>query len=67
MDISHQATQEVLRLPFNMLMVVGRQPLAWKMNRTILLPKDGKNLRLVTNFRLVNVCSIVTNLLGHYC
>ena len=58
-DTCNQATQEVLQLPFNMLMVVGRQPSAWRKNRTILLPKEGKDPRLMANFRPVTVCSIM--------
>ena len=62
-DVSHPATQVVLQLLFNLHMV-GRQPSSWGMNRTTLLPKDGKDLYLVTNFSPITICSILSQVLG---
>ena len=61
-DVFHPATQEVLRLLFNLVMVVGRQPTAWRMNRTVLLPKEGKDLTDVTNFRPITISSVLSRL-----
>ena len=62
-DVSHPATQVVLQLLFNLHMV-GRQPSSWGMNRTTLLPKDCKDLYLVTNFSPITICSILSQVLG---
>jgi hypothetical protein len=61
-DVCHPSTQEVLRLLFNLLMVVGRQPTAWRMNRTALLPKEGKDLTSVTNFRPITIGSLLSRI-----
>lgn len=62
-DVCHPATQVVLRLLF-ILHMVGRQPSSWGMNRTTLLPKDCKDLYLVTNFSPITICSILSQVLG---
>ena len=60
--VSHPATQDVLRLVFNLLMVVGHQPTAWRINRTTLLRKEGKDLTDVTNFHPITIGSILSRL-----
>jgi hypothetical protein len=58
--ISHPSTQEVLRLLFNFIMVVGRQSTAWRMNRTTLLLKEGKDPKDAQNFRPITISSILS-------
>jgi hypothetical protein len=42
-DIENTATQEALRTLFNILLICRVQPTEWSTNRTILIPKQGKD------------------------
>lgn len=61
-DISRMAARELLWLWFNIVMVRGYQPAAWRKNRTTLLPKNGQDLSQVTNYRPITISSILARL-----
>ncbi|KAL3290402.1 hypothetical protein HHI36_023743 [Cryptolaemus montrouzieri] len=42
-NVNHWVKKEVLHLLYNFLLLCGKQPTEWRMNRTILLPKEGKD------------------------
>lgn len=60
-DISSLAAKEIVRLWFNIILVRLYQPLAWRINRTMLLPKDGLDHTKVTN-RPITISSILARL-----
>jgi hypothetical protein len=45
------------------LLISGRLPSEWNINRTTLIPKSGNNLRLAENYRPIKIGSIVCQLL----
>lgn len=61
-DFSRMAAKEILRLWFNVILVRGYQPTAWRRNRTTLLPKDGLDHTNVTNYRPITISSILARL-----
>ncbi|XP_011686439.1 PREDICTED: uncharacterized protein LOC105449135 [Wasmannia auropunctata] len=61
-DVSRAADIEVLRLWYNIIMVRGYQPAAWRVNRTTLLPKEGQDKSKVTNYRPITISSILSRL-----
>jgi hypothetical protein len=54
--------QEILRLLYVFITACGRQPTAWRENRTILLPKEGKDPNDVRNYRPVTISSILSRI-----
>jgi len=52
-------TKEVLRILFNIILVSKIQPKFWSMNRTILIPKQGKDSSRVENYRPLTISSLV--------
>lgn len=59
-DLNHPAAREVLRLVFNFLLIAGKQPRDWRMNRTTLLLKEGKDGRMAENYRPITISSLVS-------
>ena len=53
-------TQEILKLFYTFITACGRQPTAWKENRTILLLKEGKDPNNVKNYRPITISSILS-------
>jgi hypothetical protein len=43
-------------------MVCHLQPTAWRINRTVLIPKEGKDLSQVTNYRPITIGSILSRI-----
>ena len=43
-------------------MMSGRQPTAWRKNRTTLIPKDGKDGALAENYRPITISSILSRI-----
>jgi hypothetical protein len=54
--------QEILRLLYVFIMACGRQPTAWRENRTKLLPKESKDPNDVRNYRSVTISSILSRI-----
>jgi hypothetical protein len=61
MDIGNTATQEALRV-FNILLVCRIQPTEWNINRTVLIPKQGKDRNNIENHRHITIWSIISRL-----
>lgn len=61
-DVQTIAMKEVLRLWFNIIMVRAYQPVAWRTNRTTLLPKEGQDKSKATNYRPITISSILARL-----
>ena len=61
-NLNQTADREVLRLLFNLVMVTGTQPTQWRMNRTMLLPKEGKDPSLAENYRPITIASLLSRL-----
>jgi hypothetical protein len=55
-------TQEMLRLLFSFLTACGQQPSAWRMNRTTLILKEGKDPSKVENYRPITIASLICRL-----
>ena len=51
--------REILRILFNIIMVSKIQPKAWNTNRTILIPKQGKDGSRVENYRPLTIGSLI--------
>jgi hypothetical protein len=51
--------KEILRILFNIILVSKIQPKSWSTNRTILIPKQGKNSSKVENYRPLTISSLV--------
>ena len=51
--------KEMLRILFNIILVSKIQPTAWDTNKTILIPKQGKDSSRVENFRPLTIGSLV--------
>jgi hypothetical protein len=60
--IENPDIQETLRLLFCLLTACGKQPSAWKENRTILIPKEGKDPSIVGNHRPITIGSLLSRL-----
>nr|CAI5866823.1 unnamed protein product [Callosobruchus analis] len=53
---------EVLQLFYNLIMISGRQPTAWRKNRTTLIPKEGKDGALAESYRPITISSILSRI-----
>jgi hypothetical protein len=51
--------RELLRILFNLILVSKIQPKAWNANRTILIPKQGKDRTRVENYRPLTIGSLI--------
>jgi hypothetical protein len=58
-NINGQDIREILRLVHNAILVSNIQPTAWNANRTILIPKQGKNLSRVQNYTPITISSLI--------
>jgi len=56
--INQSDTRETLRLLFNLL-ITQRQPRSWKENKTILIPKLGKDPNKIENLRPLTISPIL--------
>ncbi|KXZ75867.1 hypothetical protein TcasGA2_TC034495 [Tribolium castaneum] len=57
-----RVVQEILRLLYNLLMCCAMQPTQWRMNRTQLLLKQGKDPPDVASYRPITISSILCRL-----
>jgi hypothetical protein len=57
--LTGQDMKEVLRILYNLILVSKIQPTAWNTNRTILIPKQGKNRSRVENYRPLTIGSLI--------
>jgi hypothetical protein len=55
-------TKEMLRLLFCFLTACGQQPNAWRMNRTTLILKEGKDPSKTENYRPITIASLLNRL-----
>jgi len=51
--------KEMLRILFNIIQVNRIQPTAWDTNKTILIPKQGKDSSRVENYRPLTIGSLI--------
>jgi len=51
--------REILRILFNIIQVSKIQPKAWNTNRTILIPKQGKEGSRLENYRPLTIRSLI--------
>jgi hypothetical protein len=51
--------KELMRILFNLILVSKIQPTAWNANRTILIPKQGKDRSRVENYRPLTIGSLI--------
>lgn len=61
-DVMQRGKVEVLHLLFNLLLLSGKLPTDWSMNRTTLIPKEGKDVTKTENFRPVTITSLVSRI-----
>ena len=57
--INGQDIREILRRLYNAILGSNIQPTAWNANRTILIPKHGKDLSKVQNYRPITISSLI--------
>lgn len=62
LDVNHWDRKEVLHLLFNLLLLSGKQPTEWRMNRTTLIPKPGKDASRVENYRPITIGSLLSRI-----
>jgi len=48
---------------YNVIILAGSQPTQWQINRTILIPKEGKDGTKVANYRPITISSLLSRLL----
>jgi len=60
--VRSRAAKEVLRLLFTLILCTGTQPAAWRMNRTVLIPKEGKDARRAENYRPITISSVLSRI-----
>ena len=58
-QIVNKEAQESLRLFYNLILVSRAHPTEWNKNRTILLPKQGKDPENIGNYRPITIGSIL--------
>jgi hypothetical protein len=58
-DINSNGTKEALRPFFNFIYIAQRQPTSWKENKTVLIPKPGKDPKIVEHLRPLTISSIL--------
>jgi hypothetical protein len=51
--------KEALRLLYNIMLVSGKQPSTWSKNRTVLIPKPGKDLAKIASYRPITISSLL--------
>jgi len=51
-----------MRLLFNIILISGTLPSVWGTNRTVLIPKQGKDMRNVENYRPITIGSILSRI-----
>ncbi|KAG7196443.1 hypothetical protein KM043_018829, partial [Ampulex compressa] len=61
-QILTRGATNTLRKLFNLFMVTGKQPTAWGKNRTILIPKEGKDPAQISNYRPLTISSLLCRL-----
>jgi len=52
-------TREALRLFFNLILITQKRPRSWKHNKTILIPKPGKDPNKIENLRPLTISPIL--------
>jgi len=57
--IVNKVAQELLRLFYNLILVSRTHPTKWNENRTILLPKQGRDPENIGNYRPITIGSIL--------
>jgi hypothetical protein len=57
--LTGQDMNEILRILYNIILVSKIQPTAWNANRTILIPKQGKDSSRVENYRPLTIGSLI--------
>jgi hypothetical protein len=57
--IAELSMHEILRILFNMTMASKLQPAAWNTNKTILIPKEGKDRSKIENYRPLTISSLI--------
>ena len=60
--ITSQHAKEAMRLMFNIILISGTLPSAWGTNRTVLIPKQGKDTRNIENYRPITIGSILSRI-----
>jgi hypothetical protein len=60
--ITRASVQEIIRQLYILITVCGRQPTAWRENRTTLLLKQGKSPKDARNYRPVTIASILSRI-----
>jgi hypothetical protein len=58
-NIEGPRSQEIIRLLYVFITACGKQPTAWKENRTVLLLKQGKDPKEAKNYRPITISSIL--------
>ncbi|MDD9339937.1 MAG: reverse transcriptase family protein, partial [Providencia heimbachae] len=61
-DINKKWVSKCLTKLFNVMLALGIYPDAFKCNRTTLIPKQGKNPELASNWRPITIGSIISRL-----
>jgi hypothetical protein len=60
--LSSPLSQEILTLLFNLFLASATLPTRWRGNRTILIPKPGKDPSQVSTYRPITISSIISRL-----
>jgi len=58
-NTTRPSVKEALRLLFNIILVGGKQPSASSTNQTVLIPKHGKDLSKIENYRPITISSLL--------
>jgi hypothetical protein len=61
-DLQQKGTREILALLFTLITTNGEQPSSWKINRTKLILKPGKEAGKIGNYRPVTIGSLISRM-----
>lgn len=62
--LQKSGVKEILAKLFNALLFAGYYPASWKANRTTLIPKAGKDLTKIENWRPITIGSMIARVLS---
>jgi hypothetical protein len=61
-DLQQKGISEILALLFTLITIGGEQPSSWKVNRTKLILKPGKETGKIKNYRPVTIGSLISRM-----
>ncbi|XP_021942003.1 uncharacterized protein LOC110841004, partial [Zootermopsis nevadensis] len=60
--LGNKVSRRVLCALYNLILLSGHLPSAWRQNRTTLIPKEGKDATKAVNYRPITISSVLSRL-----